>query len=112
MIGGKTLVITYQPIDFYSNDSHNLVLYLNDEEKRTESISLFLVGCLNRSLKPIYSWGDSISSKKIQSNVIYLPVNSKDEINYDFMETFISAQKKLAIKSVVEWRNKQIEATK
>ena len=27
-IGGKTFVVTYQEKDFYSNDSHNLVLYL------------------------------------------------------------------------------------
>lgn len=27
-IGGKTFVVTYQSKDFYSNDSHNLALYL------------------------------------------------------------------------------------
>ena len=29
-IGGKTLVVTYQKEDFYSNDSHNLALYLKN----------------------------------------------------------------------------------
>ena len=32
-IGGKTFVVSYQEKDFYSNDSHNLALYLKDEDR-------------------------------------------------------------------------------
>lgn len=37
-IGGKTFVVSYQEENFFSNDSHNLALYLKDTEKRTKSI--------------------------------------------------------------------------
>lgn len=69
MIGGKTLTVTYQSQDFVSNDSHNLVLYLKDETKRTKNIQLFLVSVIATCLGKIYSWGDSISYKSIQKEM-------------------------------------------
>ena len=71
MIGGKTMVITYQAEDFFSNDSHNLVLYVKNPLLANELIQLYLVASLNRRLKPIYSWGDSISSKKIKNILLF-----------------------------------------
>ena len=112
MIGGKTLVITYQKEDYFSNDSHNLALYLKQDEMRTESKQLFLVSALLKTLKPKYSWGDSISRKKIQDDYIMLPVNQNDEIDYEFMETYIRAIEKKVIKNVVDWKDKEIERTK
>ena len=87
-IGGKTFVVTYQEKDFYSNDSHNLVLYLKNEEKRDKTHQLFLADCVCKSIGHKYSWGDSISNGKIQTDIITLPINN-DEIDYEFMESFI-----------------------
>lgn len=112
MIGGKTMVVTYQADDFFSNDSHNLVLYAKDNKLRKELIQLFMVASLNKSLKPIYSWGDSISKAKITKDIISLPVTSFGEIDYLFMETYIRAQEKLAIQRVKNWRAKEISTTK
>ena len=112
MIGGKTLVITYQEQDYVSNDSHNLALYLKKDKIYSENVYLFLVVALYKSLKPKYEWGDSISKTKIQKDIIKLPINDRNEIDFDFMETYISAIKKLTIKNVVDWRDKQINATK
>lgn len=95
LIGGKTLVITYQPRDFFSNDSHNLVLTINDEEGRNEPAQLYMVAALYKTLGPKYSWGDSISKAKIKTDVVYLPLtNDGNSIDYAFMETYISAIKK------------------
>jgi len=112
MIGGKTMVITYQAEDFFSNDSHNLVLYAKDDRLRNELIQLFMVASLNKSLKPIYSWGDSISKAKIKKDKFQLPVSSSGQIDYKFMETYIRAQEKLAIQRVKNWRATEIETTK
>jgi hypothetical protein len=112
MIGGKTMVITYQENDFFSNDSHNLVLYAKDDNLRHELIQLFMVASLNKSLKPIYSWGDSISKAKIVKDKFDLPITPSGEIDYKFMETYIRAQEKLAIQKVKDWRNKKIATTK
>lgn len=98
MIGGKTLVITYQPNDYFSNDSHNLVLSVKDVKGRTESAQLYMVAALYKTLKPKYSWGNSISKAKIKKDVVWLPVKDDDTtIDYSFMETYIRAIKKLCI---------------
>ena len=110
-IGGKTFVVTYQENDFYSNDSHNLVLYLKDGVKRSRLNQLYLATCVNKSLKHKYSWGDSISSTKIKKDKVSLPTQN-NQPNYAIMETFISAIQKLVIKDVVLYADRKIAATK
>ena len=112
MIGGKTMVVTYQAEDFFSNDSHNLVLYAKDDKLKNELIQLFMVASLNKSLKPIYSWGDSISKTKIVKDKLQLPVTDSGSIDYQFMETYIRAVEKLIVQNVYDWRAKEVEATK
>lgn len=110
-IGGKTFVVSYQENDFFSNDSHNLALYHKKAELRNLKNQLFLSTCIKRSLQHLYSWGDSISNKKIQKDVIKLPIKNNSP-NYPFMEIFISAIQKLVIKDVVLYADKKINAAK
>ena len=98
-IGGKTFVVSYQEKDFYSNDSHNLALYLRNQEK-SKLNQLYLATCVNKGLGYKYSWGDSISNRKIQRDTISLPTENQQP-NYKIMETLISAIQKLVIKDVV-----------
>lgn len=109
-IGGKTFVVSYQENDFFSNDSHNLVLYLKDYDA-TKLIYLYLATCVRRSLDYKYSWGNSISKAKIQKDKIYLPVKD-NKIDFETMELLMSAIQKLVIKDVVLYADKKIEATK
>ena len=74
-IGGKTLTVSYQEEDFFSNDSHNLLLYPKDDDLNPR-VYEYLVTAVYKSLKPKYSWNDSISFKKIQKDTIILPVTS------------------------------------
>ncbi len=110
-IGGKTFVVTYQEKDFFSNDSHNLTLRLKDEAKRNKNIQLYVATCVNKSLGYKYSWGDSVSSKKIKNDIVSLPYSGK-EIDYASMSILVSAIQKLVIKDVVLYADKKIEATK
>lgn len=110
-IGGKTFVVTYQEKDFFSNDSHNLTLRLKDELKRCKDIQLYMATCINKSLGHRYSWGDSISNKKIKNDVISLP-SLGEFIDYDSMPILISAIKKLVIRDVVLFANRKIKAAK
>lgn len=88
-IGGKTLVITYQEHDFYSNDSHNLILRLKNQDKATKLVQLYLISCIYQSLRNKYSWGNSISYKKIQGDIVQLPTKN-GAIDFDFMESFVA----------------------
>lgn len=110
MIGGKTLVITYQPDNFFSNDSHNLVLNIKNELGRKESAQLFMVAALYKSLSPKYSWGDSISKTKIQHDEVFLPVNADGTIDFEFMDTYISAIKKQCIAALKQEISREHQA--
>lgn len=110
-IGGKTFVVTYQEKNFFSNDSHNLTLRLKDESKRSKGIQLYIVTCIKKSLGHKYSWGDSISNKKIKNDIIALPY-SGEVPDYDSMNLLISAIQKLVIKDVVLYADKRIDATR
>lgn len=88
-IGGKTFVVTYQEKDFYSNDSHNLALYLREGIK-SKAVLLYMVSCVYKSLFQKYSWGNSISKTKIQNDIVTLPITDDGEIDFDFMESFIA----------------------
>lgn len=106
-IGGKTFVVTYQEEDFFSNDSHNLILYVKHDEKRTKLNQLFLAACIDKSLGHKYSWGDSVSNKKIQKDIISLPIQYWHP-DYSFAETLMSAiLKTIAVDLVKYIKNKQ-----
>lgn len=109
-IGGKTFVVSYQENDFFSNDSHNLALYLKNA-KAEKSNQLYLATCIRKSLGHKYTWGDSISKTKIKEDNITLPVKS-GKPDYAIMGTFISAVQKLVIKDVVQYADNKIEAAK
>ena len=109
-IGGKTFVVSYQENDFYSNDSHNLALYLKDYNK-TKLNQLYLATCVKKSLSHKYSWGNSVSGAKIKNDLISLPTID-GKVDYNTMDNFISAIQKLVIKDVVEYTNKKLNATK
>ena len=109
-IGGKTFVVSYQKDDFFSNDSHNLALYLKDFEA-DKSNQLYLATCIRKSLAHKYSWGNSISNAKIKGDKVMLPVRD-GEPDYEAMQDFISAVQKLVIKDVVKYAEDKINATK
>ena len=88
-IGGKTFVVTYQEKDFYSNDSHNLALYLKEGTK-SKNVFLYTASCIYKSLCSKYSWGNSISRAKIQDDVVTFPITDNGVIDFDFMESFIA----------------------
>lgn len=107
-IGGKTFVVSYQPDDFVSNDSHNLVLYLK-QETPTRLNQLALVTCVQKSLSHKYSWGNSVSKEKIKKDKIMLPSNQFGLPDFAALEKIITAIQKVAVADVVKYANRRLE---
>jgi len=104
----QPLLFLIKKTDFYLNDSHNLALYLKNEEIRNKLNQLYLATCINKSLGHKYSWGDSISNRKIQKDKVSLPVkNEKPDLS--MLETLISAIQKLVIKDIVLYVDKKLK---
>ena len=99
----------YQRDDFFSNDSHNLLLSLKSKENGNENVYLFLAAALKKSLGHKYHWGDSISKQKIKSNIVNLPMNG-NEVDYPFMDTIISGIKKRIIANLKSFIDKEHQA--
>ena len=99
-IGGKTMTVTYQENDFYSNDSHNLILTPRPGIRSTKRCQLFYVTSIKKSLSHKYHWGNSISKAKIQSDTISLPIDKYGEIDFDFMESRIREREESRIREL------------
>ena len=89
MIGGKTMTFSYQNEPFCSNDSHNIALYLKDKTNATEMCYLFLITALRSALYSRYSWGDSVSMKRIKDDVFFLPATADGKPDYAYMDQYM-----------------------
>ena len=74
---------------------------------------LFMVMCINKFTDlPIYSYKNKLGGWNVVRNKsVLLPVK-KNKIDFDFMETFINAIKKLTLRNVADYADKRIAATK
>lgn len=126
-IGGKTSTVTYQKDDFFSNDSHNLLLY--PKEELSEETFLYLVSAVKNIMKQKYAWSNSVSYKKIQKDIFCLPIQTDDSgkpvidtsktyspkgyiPDWEYMEKYIKATEKEIIKEVVLYKDKVIKKAK
>ena len=100
MIGGKTLTFSYQATPFCSNDSHNIALYLKDKVNASEIRYLFLIAVLRGTLYQKYSWGDSVSMKRIKDDTFMLPVDASGEPDWAYMDEYMSEVMQEAEKSL------------
>lgn len=110
-IGGKTFVLSYQEDNFFSNDSHNLSLYLKDSEQANKVNQLYLLTCIRKGLEHKYSWGNSISNNKIKNDSIMINIKN-NSIDYHYMQNLISAIQKLVIRDVVDFADRKIAGTR
>lgn len=115
-IGGKTTTVTYQQHDFCSNDSHNLALYLKNEQARTKYIQLYLASILKKAFAK-YHWGDALSKAKIKAETIKLPLKpfadpsnyTQEDIDWDYMGRFMQAIEEKAHERVASLKERTNE---
>ena len=103
----------YQPRDFtVLSDSYAIQWKLADN-KPTPNQYLFMVMCINKVTDlPFYSYKNKLGGwNVVKDKDIRLPEKG-GKIDFAFMEAFISAMKKIAIKDVVEYSNAKIKKTK
>lgn len=108
--GQDTATIFYQEQPYFTGDKIKIMTFR--EKALDKNLACYLIATMKRAFQN-FSWGQSSFNENILKNIeIELPVIDKNKIDYDFIEKFITAQQKLAIKNIVDWRDKQINATK
>ncbi len=103
----------YQSRDFTVLSDSYAIQWKLAENKPTPNQYLFMVMCINKVTDlPIYSYKNKLGGwNVVKHKEIRLP-EKDDKIDFAFMEAFISAMKKIAIKDVVEYSDVKINATK
>ncbi len=105
----NTITIDFWGNVFYRNfeykmATHNHVFSLSGNCIKNENVGLYLVSRLAYMTK-VFSYSSMGTWTRIQDMGISLPVTKSGDINYEFMENYISAQKKLAILPILNEKN-------
>mgnify|MGYP001025671405 FL=1 len=103
----------YQSRDFTVLSDAYAIRWKSGKVELSPNQYLFMVMCINKVTDlPIYSYKNKLGGWNVVKNkVIKLP-QKNGKIDFAFMDTFISAIKKLAIKEVVLYSDRKITATK
>lgn len=103
--------IFYQPNDFIGY-SHIQGLYPLPDVEWSENALLYFLALFKKQASGRFDYATKFNRKIAADMVVKLPVMEDGNIDFTFMENFIQVQKKLAIKDVVDWKDKIIETTK
>lgn len=95
----------------YKMATHNHVFSLSGDVIKNRLVGLYIVSRLSK-LPTLFSYNNMATWNKLKLLEISLPVNSDNEIDFDYMERYIRAIEKLAIADVVKYKNQVIATTK
>ena len=97
----------YRNYDFGAGDDTGV--YWNSEKNYSAKTMLFFATAIQKFLTGKFSYGKKLRSSQSKNFEIYLP--TKDgEIDYEFMEKFITAVQKIIIADVVKYSEEKISA--
>lgn len=107
--GQDTATIFYQEKPYFTGDKIKILEFLPKELNL--ELASFLLTAMNKSFES-FEWGQSSFNENILNNTeIKLPIKN-DKIDYMFIDTYITAVKKLVIKDVIDKKDKIIKTTK
>ena len=74
--------------------------------------NLFFKTVIEKCIYDKYSRELKAVWKRVKENIVFLPIKRNGAPDFAFMESFITAQQKLAIRDVVLWKDKVISETR
>ncbi|MGN1093771.1 MAG: restriction endonuclease subunit S [Candidatus Neoclostridium sp.] len=102
--------IFYQPNDFIGY-SHIQGLYPLNDVEWSENALLYFLAVFKKQAAGRFDYATKFNRKVAAEMIVKLPVSSQGDIDFNFIENFVQAQKKLSIKDVVDWKNMIITKT-
>ena len=102
--------IFYQPDDFIGY-SHIQGLYTLKNISWSDKALLYFVVLFRKAAGGRFDYANKFNRKIASKMIVMLPIKNGD-IDFKFMENFIRAIEKIAIKSVVEYKDKIINTIK
>ncbi|WP_288680199.1 restriction endonuclease subunit S [uncultured Brachyspira sp.] len=80
--------VAYQENDFIATDHVEKIMFKNGKSMN-RYLGLFIKQCIDNSVLSKYGYGYKFSQNRIKKQIIKLPVNSKGQPNWEFMENFM-----------------------
>lgn len=97
----------YQPNEFAVLSDSYAICWKEETQNITENQYLFMVTCINKITDlPIYSYKNKLGGWNVVKNKKILLPCKNDNIDFEFMDIFVSIIKKVLIKDVVLYLNK------
>lgn len=108
--GQDTATMFFQEKPYFTGDKIKIMSLKYG--KLTEQIACYIIAAMGKTFHN-FKWGESSFNEDVLNDVeLILPVTPENELDFEYMETYIRAIEKVVIRGVVEWKNKVIEATK
>jgi hypothetical protein len=108
--GQDTATMFFQNAPYFTGDKIKVFTLKGIE--LTREIAVYLIATMKKAFVT-FAWGrTSFNVNVLKAVNITLPVIDSGEIDYAYMTAFIRIQQKLAIKNVVEWKDKELAAYK
>lgn len=108
--GQDTATMFFQEKPYFTGDKIKVLKYR--DRPLNSRLACYLIVNMRKAFAS-FSWGQTSFNEDILNNVeITMPVTDQGKIDYTFIELFMRAQEKMAIKDVVDWKDKIIETTK
>lgn len=87
-IGLDTQTVFYQPTDFYTGQNVQIL----ESKFMTKNIALFLIPLIKKQLVLLNWGGNGATLGRLRVKKIVLPVDEKNEPNWEYMDSFINSQ--------------------
>ena len=100
----------YRGYSFAASDDVGVLW--NQDNRFNQYHLLYLTSVISKRLSGLFDYSHKLRASQLSPYEVFLPVDSKGGIDLNFMELYIRAQQKLAIKGVVQWREKYISTTR
>lgn len=109
--GKNTGATFYQNKEFTVLQDAYAIRWKHMDNLLTDNHYLYLTSSISKTIFGNYEWTNKAGWERVKSDKIKLPIKN-GKIDFEFMENFISVIQKLAIKDVVLYANKKLDATK
>ena len=96
---GKEDAVFYHPYEAIFSDNVRIIKY---RDKNAGKYQYLYAAAIFRKVRNRFNYGNPMSSEKLRLEKIELPVNEKDEIDYEFMTKYIQSIEEKYIQSIEE----------
>lgn len=100
----------YRNYDFGAGDDTGV--YWNTQRNYAMETMLYFATVMRKTVADKFSYGHKLRSSQSLDFIMKLPITRNGKIDYEYMETYISAVQKVIIADVVQYADKKIAAAK